>query len=103
MNQLQSHTESLVANLQNLENDIKAIKTKHPHNYENVSSDEKMFKSATVLNSDDLLAIFEFLNVEPHCEHLKFYGKEGALEIPAECKTRNESKTYCNRSNFHAS
>ena len=50
MNQLQSHTESLVANLQNLENDVKAIKTKHPHNYENVSSDEKMFKSATVLN-----------------------------------------------------
>ena len=68
--QLQSNIETLVANLKNLENYIKAIKTK----IENVSRYKKMLKSITRLDPDDFLAIFNFLNIETHCESAKFYG-----------------------------
>ena len=60
---MQSNIVTLTANLQNLENEIKAEK-----NNENGSRDKKNFKSAIELNPDDFIAIFEFLNTGTHYE-----------------------------------
>ena len=56
INQLQSNLDTLTANLQNLENEIKVKKK----NTENVSRDKKRFKSATGLNPYGFLAILNF-------------------------------------------
>ena len=46
----------------------------------------KMFKSATGLDPNGLLAIFKFLNTGSHCENTKFYDSQAKREL------KNESK-----------
>ena len=70
-NQLISHVETLTANLQNVKNNIKPIKTK-TKTIEMYSGIRKMFKSATGLVSNNFLAVFKFLNTGPHCKNTKF-------------------------------
>ena len=41
--------------------------------YENISQNEKMFKSTTGLEADDFQAVFEFLDTVSYCENIKFY------------------------------
>ena len=41
--------------------------------YENISQNEKMFKSTTGREADDFQAVFEFLDTVPYCENIKFY------------------------------
>ena len=57
-NQLISHVETLTANLQNVKNNIKPIKTK-TKTIEMYPGIRKMFKSATGLDSNNFLAVFE--------------------------------------------
>ena len=77
-NQLISHVETLTANLQNVKNNIKLIKTKTIEMYPGI---RKMFKSATGLDSNDFLAVFKFLNTGPHCENTKFYDSQAKREL----------------------
>ena len=73
-NLLISHIEIFKANLQNLEYNIKPIKTKkYIEIYPGIRA---MFKSATGLDSNDFLAIFKFLNTGPHCENTMFYNSQ---------------------------
>ena len=60
------HIETVIANLQNLENKIKPIKTKRK-TMEMYQGIREMFRSADLFRS-----IFKFLNTEPHCENEKF-------------------------------
>ena len=41
----------------------------------------KMFKSATGLDPNGLLAIFKFLNTGSHCENTKFYDSQAKREL----------------------
>ena len=68
-NQFISHIETFTAILQNLENNTKAIKpkTKSMEMYPEAIQIQ-MFKSATVLDSDDFRAIFKFFRTWLHCE-----------------------------------
>ena len=62
----------------------------------------KIFKSATGLDLNDFLAIFKFLNTGSYFENAKFYDNQAKRKLKniTECKTRNESRTWCNRSVF---
>ena len=80
-----SNIETLAANMQNVEKGIKA-KNKNK-NHENVSRDKKKFKSATELDTDGFLAIFEFLNVAPD-----YKAKQGSKIYSQNIKPRMKSK-----------
>ena len=62
--------------MQNLEKNIKPIKTKKKKYIEMYPGIRAMFKSATGLDSNDFLAIFKFLNTGPHCENTMFYNSQ---------------------------
>ena len=40
-----------------------------------------MFKSATVLDPDNFLAIYKFFNTGFHCENAKFYDSQANREL----------------------
>ena len=63
-NQLISYIQIFTANLQNLENNIKPIKTKSK-SIEMYPGIRKMFISATGLDPNDFFAILKFLTLEP--------------------------------------
>ena len=70
--------------LQNLENNIKPIKTK-TKSIEKYPVIRQMFKSAAGFDTNDFFAIFKFLNTGPHCENTKFYDSQamrGLKNIP---------------------
>ena len=79
--QLISHIEIFTANLQNLENNIKPIKTK-ANCIDMYPGIKKMFKSARRLDSNYFLVIFKFLNTGPHSENTKFYDSHVLKNIP---------------------
>ena len=79
-NQLISHIEIFTANSQNLEKNIKRIKTK-TKSIEKFPGIRKMFKSATGLDTNDFLVIFKFLNIGPHCENKKLYDSQAMREL----------------------
>ena len=59
-------------NITKLKNDTEITKSK-TFNYEKISQNKEMFKSTTGLKADDFQAVFEFLDIGPHCENIKFY------------------------------
>ena len=59
-------------NITKLKNDTEITKSK-TFNYEKISQNKEMFKSTTGLTADDFQAVFEFLDIGPHCENIKFY------------------------------
>ena len=79
--QLISHIEIFTANLQNLENNIKPIKTK-ANCIDMYPGIKKMFKSARGIDSNYFLLIFKFLNTGPHSENTKFYDSHVLKNIP---------------------
>ena len=75
-----SHIETFPANLQNLENNIKPIKTKTKlmEMYPGIS---KMFKTATGFDPDDSLPIFKSLSTDRPHENAKFYDSQAKRDL----------------------
>ena len=72
INKMQKNVNNLHENITKLKNDTEITKSKI-FNYEKISQNKEMFKSITGLKADDFQAVFEFLDIGPHCENIKFY------------------------------
>ena len=74
------HIKKFTANQENLENEIRPIKTK-TKSIEMYPGIRNMFKSAAGLDPNDFLAIIKFLNTLPDCENTKQYDGQTKREL----------------------
>ena len=63
----------------NINDEIK-IKNKNEFNYENISTEPKLFKSLTGLEVDRFNDIFFLVDPGEHCEFFKFYDSHSSVE-----------------------
>jgi len=56
-----------------LKNNLSILISTRIYSYENISNNDKLFKSATGLQPDDFSALYKFLNPGKECENIKYY------------------------------
>ena len=72
---MQTKINNLHEKITKLKNDTEIAKSEM-FSYENISQNKEMFKSTTGLEADDFQVVFEFLDIDLHCENIKFFDGE---------------------------
>ena len=94
ISKMQTNTSNLHENITKLKDDTEITKSKM-FSYENISQNKEIFKSTTGLEADDFQAVFEFLDIGPHCENIKFYDGQNnkkSKSYPQDIKPGKKAK-----------
>ena len=71
------------------------MKNKNEFNYENISTEPKLFKSLTGLEVDRFNDIFFLVDPGEHCEFFKFYDSYSSVEKKQ--KTTTQTQNQCKK------
>ena len=72
INYIQWRIDKLTEGIKIKSMELERVTSRYIYYYKNISTDKKMFKSATGFDHD-FLSLFRFLNARPQCENVKFW------------------------------